>query len=71
MLDATPSDTNYIPDTLVAPEKIAAFNKKMAELRPFGPPPSGWMPKDQVMLIVRQIDKAYRAKSSRVENDDL
>lgn len=64
MLGATPSDTNYIPDTLVTPEKVAAFNKGMAELHPFGPPPTGWMPKDQVMSIVRQIDKAYRAKST-------
>lgn len=31
---------------------------------PFGEPPMGWMPKDQLMSIVRQIDKAHRMKNT-------
>ena len=33
-------------------------------LNPFGEPPMGWMPKDQLMSIVRQIDKAHRMKNT-------
>lgn len=71
MLGATPTETNYIPDTLIAPEKMAAFNKEMSELHPFGAPPMGWMPKDQVISIIRQIDRVYRTKPNGVKNDHV
>jgi hypothetical protein len=60
MLGATPTETNHIPDTLITQEKAVNFNNEMSALHPFGKPPMGWMPKDQIMSIVRQIDKANR-----------
>lgn len=37
-------------------------------LHTFGSPPDGWIPKDKIMSMVRQIDRAKQAKNMRTAN---
>jgi hypothetical protein len=59
------------PIAPVTPPRESANQQQNATLYSFGEPPDGWMPKGQIMSIVRQIDRAYRAKYMGAQNGHL
>lgn len=68
MVRPTASDTNHLKGLFHTKEKSDDFNKSLNTLHPFGLPPMGWMPKEQLMTLVRMIDTAKRRSNTEPDN---
>ncbi len=71
MVQKTPRSNTEMPIVPVIPSVESKNQQQNSTLYSFGEPPDGWMPKEQIMSIVRQIDKAYRAKYMGTQSGHL
>ena len=71
MVRPTPSNTNHLKGAFHTKEKSDNFNKNLTSLHPFGEPPMGWMPKEQLMSLVRMIDTAKRRSNTEPKNGNV